>query len=135
MMGLLRPLPSLPALGLDAVELLLLVRVQDYANAGAGALDRRLDLGLDRLPDLDDVPVRLGDDGAHLFPLGYSRKRYPIPARNRSASELFEVNTRAQWKRANQCSEKRYAAVRDASPARSPLFPCPPAGIFLRSRK
>lgn len=67
---LLRPFPSLPALGLDAVELLLLLGAQDGANADAGAFERRLELELDRLPDLDDVPVRLGGDGAHLVPLG-----------------------------------------------------------------
>ena len=68
--GLLRPLSSLPALGLDAVVLLLLIGAQDCANLDAGALECRLDLGLDRLPDLDDVPVRLGGNHAHLVPLG-----------------------------------------------------------------
>jgi len=48
----------------------LLVGTQDRANADAGAFERRLDLALDRLPDLADVPARLGDDGAHLVPLG-----------------------------------------------------------------
>ena len=56
--GLFRPFPPFPALGLDAVVLLLLLGAQNRANADAGAFERRLDLSLDRLPDLDDVPAR-----------------------------------------------------------------------------
>ena len=69
-MGLLRPTPSFPALGLDAVELLLLAGAQDRANPDAGAFERRIYRALDRLPDLDDLPACLRDDGAHLVLLG-----------------------------------------------------------------